>query len=141
MSKTEQVSVFYEMVETSSKYVNQIISLEGELANYVSSIASIMQSQLSDYNSIIRKDEKTAMKYASKTGTKNSQKVQVWTARLNSDVNLADNMKTLFNANEQATTQVLSKFGTDQSNFVQEMEGGIMPLQQTASLLGSPYTQ
>ena len=138
----EQMSVFYEMVKTGGEYVNQIISVEGELANYVSNLSSIMEANLAKYEHIISHDNSEAMSYAfSHSNSQSAKRVQVWTSKMSSDTNMADNMKTLFNSNQQATTQILSKFGSDQSNFVQEMEGGILPMQQAASLLGSPYSE
>lgn len=136
-----QTSVFLKIVEMGGAYVDSIINLEGELSKFITSLTGVMENELKAFRKVMSYDLSEAHSYAEKGhfSSQKAAKVQFWTSKLSADSNQADNMKTLFNSTEQATTQVLSKFGTDQSNFVQEMEGGILPEQQVASLLGAPY--
>lgn len=53
--------------------------------------------------------------------------------------NQADNMKTIFSSNEQSTTQVVNKEGTDMSNYVEQAENGMQAMQTACTLTQSAY--
>lgn len=137
----EHTSVFMEIVETNSSYINAIIDVEGELANYVSDMTKLMQANLKEFEVIVESDLSHASKHAYNTSfnSKQAAKAQFWSSKMSMDGNLASYMKDGFNADNQAVGQVLSKFGQDQQNLVQEAVQGTGPEQEIASLLSSSY--
>lgn len=140
----EHTSVFLEIVQTSNDYMNAITGIEGEIANYVSSMTNIMENDLKVFNQDILSDISHANKHAYPSGksTVNSTaaaRLQFWTSKASSDGNLASSMKDGFEGNNQAAGQVLSKFGQDQQTLVQEGIQGSGPEQELTALLSSSY--
>ena len=137
----EHTSVFMEIVQTENDYVNAIIGVEGEIANYVSNMTEIMQSNLKEFEKIVDSDLHHANIHANKNKFNSTQaaRAQFWSSKMSSDGNLASYMKDGFNADNQAAGQVLSKFGQDQQTLVQEGTQGIGPEQEVSTLLSSSY--
>ena len=137
----EHTSVFFEIVQTSNDYMNAITGVEGEIANYVSAMTTIMEEDLKEFNKDILSDIHEANKHAykSKFNSKQAAKLQFWTQKANADGNLASSVKDGFEGNNQAAGQVLSKFGQDQQTLVQEGVQGIGPQQELSTLLSSSY--